>query len=57
MYITKVVSNGMIVAHVVPEEEMTAVCNQEETDTRIILHIIHAPNCGFSNILIRTSCK
>ena len=28
--------------------------HQEEADTRIILHIIHALNCGFSSILIKT---
>ena len=31
------------------------MCNQEEADTRIILHTIHALNCGFSSILIKTS--
>ena len=34
---------------------MTTVCNQEEAETRIILHIIHALNCEFSSILIKTS--
>ena len=47
IYIT--MSNGSTVGHVGP------VCNQEEADTRIILHIIHALNCGFSSILIKTS--
>ena len=32
-----------------------AVCNQEEADTRIIIHIIHALNYGFSSNLIKTS--
>ena len=53
IYIT--MSNGTTVGHVRPGEDMTTVCNQEETDTRIILHIIHALNCGFSSILIKTS--
>ena len=35
--------------------ERKTVCNQEEADTRIILHIIPALNCGFSSILIKTS--
>ena len=35
--------------------ERTTVCNQEQADSRIILHIIHALNCGFSSILIKTS--
>ncbi len=35
--------------------ERTTVCNQEEADTRIIFHISHALNCGFSSILIMTS--
>ena len=34
---------------------MITVCNQEEADTRIILHIIPALNCGFSSILVKTS--
>ena len=55
VYIT--MSYGTTVGHVGPGEEMTAVCNQEEADTRIILHIIHALNCGFCSILIRTSCN
>ena len=53
IYIT--MSNGTTVGHVGPGEDMTTVCNQEEADTRIILHIIHALNCGFSSILIKTS--
>ena len=53
IYIT--MSNGTTVSHVGPGEDMTTVCNQEEADTRIILHIIHALNCGFSSILINTS--
>ena len=47
--------NGTTVGHVGPGEDTTIVCNQEEADTRIILHIIHALNCGFSRILIKTS--
>ena len=47
-------SNGTTVGHVGPGEDMTTVCNQDEADTRIILHIIHALNCGFSSILIKT---
>ena len=53
IYIT--MGNGTSVVHVGPGEDMTTVCNQEEADTRIILHIIHAPNCRFSSILINTS--
>ncbi len=53
IYIT--MSNGTTVDHVGPGEDMTTVCNQEKADTRIILHIIHALNCGFSSILIKTS--
>ena len=53
IYIT--MSNGTTVGHVGPGEDMTTVCNQEEADTRIILHIIHALNCRFSSILIKTS--
>ena len=34
---------------------MRHVCIQEEADTRIIIHIIHALNWGFSRILIKTS--
>ena len=52
IYIT--MSNGTTVGHVGPGEDMTTVCNQEKADTRIILHIIHALNCGFSSILIKT---
>ena len=53
IYIT--MSNGTTGGHVGPGEDMTTVCNQEEADTRIILHIIHALNCLFSSILIKTS--
>ena len=53
IYIT--MSNGTTVGHVGPGEDMKTVCNQEEADTRIILHIIHALNSGFSSILIKTS--
>ena len=53
IYIT--MSNGTTVGHVGHGEDMTTVCNQEEADTRIILHIPHALNCGFSSILIKTS--
>ena len=53
IYIT--MSNGTTVGHVGPAEDMPTVCNQEEADTRILLHIIHALNCGFSSILIKTS--
>ena len=53
IYIT--MSNGTTVGHVGPEEDMTTVCTQKEADTRIILHIIHALNCEFSSILIKTS--
>ena len=53
IYIT--MSNGTTVGHVGPGEDMTTVCNQEEADTRIILHIIHDLNYGFSSILIKTS--
>ena len=52
VYIT--VSNGTTVGHVGTGEDMTTLCNQEEADTRIILHIIHALNCGLSSILIKT---
>ena len=38
-----------------PVLERTTVCSQEEAHTRIILHIIHALDCGFSSILIKTS--
>ena len=37
IYIT--MSNGTTGGHVGPGEDMTTVCNQEEADTRIILHI------------------
>ena len=57
IYITKVMSDATIVGQVVPEEEITTVCNQNKADTPIIIHIIHALNCGFSSILIRTSCN
>ena len=53
IYIT--MSNGTTVGHVGPREDMKTVCIQEEADTRIILHITNAPNCGFSSILIKTS--
>ena len=53
IYIT--MSNGTTVGRVGPGEDMTTVCNQEEADTRIILDIIHALNCRFSSILIKTS--
>ena len=53
IYIT--MSNGTTVGHVGPGEDMKTVCNQEEADTRIILHIIHDLNCRFSSILIKTS--
>ena len=53
IYIT--MSNGTTDGHVGPGEDMTTVCNQEEADTRVILHIIHALNCLFSSILIKTS--
>ena len=53
IYIT--MSNGTTGGHVGPGEDMTTVCNQEEADTRIILHIIHALNCLLSSILIKTS--
>ena len=53
IYIT--MSNGTTGGHVGPGEDMTTVCNQEEADTRIILHIINALNCLFSSILIKTS--
>ena len=53
IYIT--MSNGTTVGHVGPGEDTTIVCNQEKADTRIILHIIHVLNCGFSRILIKTS--
>ena len=52
-----IMSNGTTVGHVCPGEDMTTVCKQEEADTRIILHIIHALNCGFSSILIKSSCN
>ena len=52
IYIT--MSNGTTVGHVGHGEDMTIVCNQEEADTRIVLHITHALNCGFSRILIKT---
>ena len=52
VYIT--MSNGTTVGHVGPGEDMTTVCSQEEADTRIILQIIHARNCGFSSIVIKT---
>ncbi len=48
-------SNGTTVGHVGPGEDTASVCNREEVDTRIILHTIHALNCGFSSILIKTS--
>ena len=48
-------SNGTTGGHAGPGEDMATVCNQEEADTRIILHIIHALNCLFSSILIKTS--
>ena len=53
IYIT--MSNGTTVGHVGPAEDMATVCKQEEADIRIILHIIHALNCLFSSILIKTS--
>ena len=53
IYIT--MSNGTTVGHVGHGEDMTTVCNQEEADTRIILHITNVLNCGFSCILIKTS--
>ena len=53
IYIT--MSNGTTGGHVGPGEDMTTVCSQEEADTRIILHVIHALNCLFSSILIKTS--
>ena len=61
IYIT--MSNGTTGGHVGPGEDMTTVCNQEEADTRIILHIslknrisvnYSALNCLFSSIMIKT---
>ena len=52
IYIT--MSNGTTVGHVGPGEDVTTVCSHEEAHTRIILHIIHALNCGFSSILTKT---
>ena len=53
IYIT--MSNGTTVSRVGPGEDMTTVCNPEEADTRMILDIIHALNCRFYSILIKTS--
>ena len=62
IYIT--MSNGTTGGHVGPGEDMTTVCNQEEADTRIILHIslksrisvnYSGLNCLFSSIMIKTS--
>ena len=51
IYITT--SNGTTVGHVGPGKDMTTVCNQEEADTRIILHIIHARHYHTSSSTFR----
>ena len=35
--------------------EMQIKCKQEEADTRIIIHILHALTCGSLNVLVKTS--
>ena len=54
IYITT--GDGKTVGHVGPgSNEMTTQCQQEEADTRMVLHIVHALNCGASNVLVKTS--
>ena len=54
IYITT--GDGKTFGHVGPgSNEMTTQCHQEEADTRMVLHIVHALNCGASNVLVITS--
>ena len=48
------ITNGDIVQHVGPGNDMTEKCDPEEADTRIVLHVIHALNHGATNVLVRT---
>ena len=48
IYITT--GDGKTVGHVGPgSNEMTTQCQQEEADTRMVLHIVHALNCSALN--------
>lgn len=53
VYITGVESNT--VRHVGPGDEMVGEFKQEEADTRIVVHILHALNSSCSSIIVKTS--